>query len=109
MNEATTTTSTATVSVTIDSLLETVEMLRKQFPDLEKCQHHELITSKWLPKDRYMCIRCHKLLIVPPHLFLTQEEAEFQASEALRATIQDMAAGVSPLRHKEAMEIAGVA
>jgi len=63
--------------ITVESMLETIEQLRKAFPDLDTCRHPELVTSRYLPVHsqgtRYVCTRCSKILIVPDHLIVTRE------------------------------------
>ena len=80
MSETVGATKEPSASITIESVMETVEQMRKQFPDMDKCQHPRLITSKWLPPSehgmRAVCASCFRSLVIPEHLIVTREAAE---------------------------------
>lgn len=65
-------------TITIESMIETIEQLKKEFPDIGKCLHHEVITSKYLPPSEYgtwhACIQCWRPLLIPVHLFVGAKE-----------------------------------
>lgn len=77
MDEAWTTGVTSTrpsEPVTLESMIATVEELRKTLPP---CWHHELITSEWLSTSpngiTYACAQCFKMFTVPASLLGSSE------------------------------------
>lgn len=65
-------------AITIESMIETIEQLKKEFPDIGECPHHELITSKYLPPSEHgtwhVCTKCWRPLLIPAHLFVETRE-----------------------------------
>lgn len=69
---------------TVGSMLEAVEQLRRDFPDIPECWHERLITRSYFPQSAkgtwYACAECFKPFLVPEHLLMTKAMDERIAS-----------------------------
>lgn len=70
-----------TEPVTLESMIETVEQLRKEFPDIGKCSHPELVSVQHLFPGgigtRFTCTRCFKCIVIPPYRFVERRAKGF--------------------------------